>query len=84
LIEESRSSKINIQDAEQKLYDLLKLYIPMHTCPLAGNTCYMDRLFLMKYMPKVNEYLHYRIIDVSSIKEIARYNYFFILVNNIK
>jgi len=39
----------------------------------------MDRLFLMQYMPKVNEYLHYRIIDVSSIKELARYNYFFYL-----
>jgi len=79
LIEESRSSKINIQEAEKRLYNLLKKYIPMHTCPLAGNTSYMDRLFLMQYMPKVNEYLHYRIIDVSSIKELARYNYFFYL-----
>jgi oligoribonuclease len=79
LIEESRSSKINIQEAEKRLYDLLKKYIPKHTCPLAGSTSYMDRLFLMQYMPKVNEYLHYRIIDVSSIKELARYNYFFYL-----
>lgn len=40
--------------------------------PLAGNTVYMDRLFLRKYMPLVNSYLHYRIIDVSSIKELCR------------
>ena len=37
----------------------------------AGNTIYMDRMFLRKYFPNVNEYLHYRIIDVSTIKELC-------------
>jgi len=42
-------------------------------CPLAGNSIYMDRMFLRKYMPLVNDYLHYRNIDISSIKELTRY-----------
>jgi oligoribonuclease len=42
-------------------------------CPLAGNSIYMDRMFLRKYMPLVNDYLHYRNIDISSIKELTKY-----------
>lgn len=42
------------------------------TSPLAGNSVYMDRVFLLKHMPRIHEYLHYRIIDVSSIKELCR------------
>ena len=40
--------------------------------PLAGNSVYVDRLFIQRDLPKVNEYLHYRTVDVSSIKELAR------------
>ncbi|KAL0132746.1 hypothetical protein PUN28_000466 [Cardiocondyla obscurior] len=72
LIEESRSSKISLEEAEKMVLQLLKKHIPEKSCPLAGNSVYMDRFFLYKYMPLVNEYLHYRIIDVSTIKEIAR------------
>ncbi|XP_043529030.1 probable oligoribonuclease isoform X2 [Frieseomelitta varia] len=71
---ESRCSKINLKDAEQMLLNFLKKYISNQTCPLAGNTIYMDRLFLLKLMPLVNDYLQYRIIDVSSIKELARWH----------
>lgn len=39
--------------------------------PLAGNSIYMDRMFLRKYFPRVDEYLHYRIIDVSTVKELC-------------
>lgn len=43
--------------------------------PLVGNSVYMDRLFLRKFMPTLNEYLHYRIIDVSTVKELcSRWN----------
>ncbi|PBC33377.1 probable oligoribonuclease isoform X1 [Apis cerana] len=72
LIQESKYSKITLKDAEEMLLNFLKKYIPSQTCPLAGNTIYMDRLFLLKYMPLVNDYLHYRIIDVSTIKELVR------------
>ena len=47
-------------------------YVPKGKCPLAGNSVYMDRLFLKKYMPVADDYMHYRIIDVSSIKELVR------------
>lgn len=42
-------------------------------CPLAGNSIYMDRIFIRKYMPKLESHLSYRIIDVSSLKEIFKY-----------
>lgn len=44
----------------------------MSECPLAGNSIYMDRLFLKEYMPKIDNYLHYRIIDVSTCKELCK------------
>ncbi|RLU26097.1 hypothetical protein DMN91_002262 [Ooceraea biroi] len=72
LIKDSRSSTVSIHEAGEKVYEFLKKYTPTHKCPLAGNTVYMDRLFLQKYMPQVNEHLHYRVIDVSSIKELAK------------
>lgn len=42
------------------------------SCPLAGNSVYMDRMFLRFYMPLVDEYLNYRIIDVSTVKELCK------------
>lgn len=60
-------------DAEEQLLNFIMKYVKKEkTCPLAGNSIYMDRLFIKKQMPSVDEYLHYRIIDVSSIKELAR------------
>ncbi|PBC30990.1 oligoribonuclease [Apis cerana cerana] len=72
LIYESRLSKITIQDAEQILLKYLKTYVKERTCPLAGSSVYVDRMFLHKYMPLVNNYLHYRIIDTSTIKELIK------------
>lgn len=72
LTEESRKSKISTEQAEDILLEFLKNHIPEKSCPLAGNSIYMDRMFLNSYMPRLNEYLHYRIIDVSSIKELCR------------
>ncbi|KOB78796.1 Oligoribonuclease, mitochondrial, partial [Operophtera brumata] len=72
LTEASRKSNISLIDAENKVFDFLKTHIPEKKCPLGGNSVYMDRLFLRKYMPKIDQYLHYRIIDVSTIKELGR------------
>ncbi|CAL1688461.1 unnamed protein product [Lasius platythorax] len=72
LTEKSRSSTISLEDAEKMVLNFLQEYIPKGVCQLAGNSVYMDRFFLYKYMPLVNDYLHYRIIDVSTIKEIVR------------
>ena len=55
--------------------ELLRMHIfpPIGSCPVAGNSVYIDRLFMQRYLPQVDEYLHYRIVDVSSIKELCRY-----------
>lgn len=60
------------QQAEQELLTFLQKHVKNRESPLAGNSVYMDRLFLNKYMPTVNNYLHYRIIDVSTCKELCK------------
>ncbi|CAB3227105.1 unnamed protein product [Arctia plantaginis] len=72
LTEASRKSNITLKDAENQVLEFVKSHAPEKKCPLGGNSVYMDRLFIMKYMPSLNEYLHYRVIDVSTIKELAR------------
>lgn len=85
MTENSRLSTISLKDAEKMVLNFLQEYIHPGVCPLAGNTVYMDRFFLYKYMPLVNNYLHYRIIDVSTIKEIVRYKkiFYFSTNNNV-
>lgn len=72
MIKASRNSKITVKDAEEQILNFVKVHVPENRCPLAGNSVYMDRLFIMKYMPRLNSYLHYRIVDVSTIKELAK------------
>ena len=63
---------VALEDAEQQVLDYIAGFAPAGQAPLAGNTIGTDRGFLAKYMPKVDGHLHYRSIDVSSIKELAR------------
>ncbi len=64
---------LELEDAEAQVLEYIKKYIPTaKTSPLAGNTISTDRLFISKYMPKLDEHLHYRNIDVSTIKELAK------------
>ncbi|XP_028179528.1 oligoribonuclease, mitochondrial [Ostrinia furnacalis] len=72
LTEASRKSKISLKEAEKQVLEFVSAHVPEKKCPLGGNSVYMDRLFLRKYMPNFDLYLHYRIIDVSTIKELAR------------
>ncbi|XP_014789568.1 oligoribonuclease, mitochondrial isoform X3 [Octopus bimaculoides] len=72
LTEAVRKSNTTVQSAEEKLLAFLTQHVPKKKCPLAGNSIYMDKMFLQKYMPKFTEFLHYRIIDVSSVKELCR------------
>ncbi|EDW16140.2 probable oligoribonuclease [Drosophila mojavensis] len=71
LVDRCRSSEVTPDQAENLILTYLKANIPERKCPLAGNSVYVDRFFIQKYFPLVNEYLHYRIIDVSTIKELA-------------
>ncbi|CAI9717080.1 mitochondrial [Octopus vulgaris] len=72
LTEAVRKSNTTLQSAEEKLLAFLTQHVPKQKCPLAGNSIYMDKMFLQKYMPKFTDFLHYRIIDVSSVKELCR------------
>ncbi len=64
---------ISLADAEFKVLEYIQRFVPATgTAPLAGNTIGTDRAFLNKYMPRVDGWLHYRSVDVSSIKELAR------------
>jgi len=64
---------VSLQEAESLALAYIKRFVPLAgKAPLAGNTIGTDRMFLAKYMPKVDNWLHYRNVDVSSIKELAR------------
>lgn len=68
----SRDSKISIVEAESEMLKFVQKYSSKGICPLAGNSVYMDKMFLSKYMKNFADHLHYRIIDVSSIKELCK------------
>jgi oligoribonuclease len=64
---------VTVADAEQMVLAYVHEYVPEPgRAPLAGNTVSTDRTFLAREMPQLDAYLHYRIVDVSSIKELAR------------
>ena len=71
LTEQARNSKISLEEAENNMVEFIKKYTPPGSCTLAGNSVHMDKIFLNKYMKNFMNHLHYRIIDVSSIKELA-------------
>jgi oligoribonuclease len=72
LIDKVKASTVSEQDAEQQVLAFLAKYLPKGTSPLCGNTISQDRRFLVKYMPKLEAFLHYRNVDVSTFKELAK------------
>jgi oligoribonuclease len=72
LIDKVKASTITEAEAEQQILDFLKKYVPKSASPLCGNTISQDRRFLVKYMPKLEAYFHYRNLDVSTLKELSR------------
>src|SRR3954471_824155 len=73
LTEEVRASTLTLADAEQQLLAYIKRFVPdRRTAPLCGNSIGTDRGFLTRDMPELDDHLHYRMVDVSSIKELAR------------
>jgi len=64
---------LELEEAERFVLEYIQRFIPnAKDAPLAGNTIGTDRMFISKYMPQVDAHLHYRSIDVSSIKELSR------------
>ena len=72
LIEKVKASTLTEAQAEDELISFLKQHVPAGKSPLCGNTVSQDRRFMYKYMPKFEQFFHYRTIDVSTLKELAR------------
>ncbi|WP_188942866.1 oligoribonuclease [Nakamurella endophytica] len=73
LTEAVRASTVTLAEAERTVLDHIRSHVPdPRTAPLAGNSIATDRGFLARDMPELDGYLHYRMIDVSSIKELTR------------
>ncbi len=72
LIEKVRESTIDEQEAERRTLAFVRRYATKNRSPLCGNAICQDRRFLDRYMPELSKYLHYRHLDVSTIKELAK------------
>lgn len=73
LTDEVRASTISLGDAESQVLDYVRLHVPSpKSAPLCGNSIATDRGFLARDMTALDEHLHYRMIDVSSVKELAK------------
>ena len=71
LLDRVKSSPMNCRQAEKETLEFLARHCKKEESPLCGNSIWQDRRFLVKYMPEIEAFLHYRNIDVSSIKELA-------------
>jgi oligoribonuclease len=63
---------VSVAEAESQVLEYIQRFVPEGRAPLAGNTIGTDRMFIAKYMPRVDRWLHYRSVDVSSIKVLAQ------------
>jgi oligoribonuclease len=72
LIDRVRTSTFSEADVETAAVAFLREHVPPRTSPMCGNTICQDRRFLARWMPALEEYFHYRHIDVSTLKELAR------------
>jgi len=71
LLDRIREEGVPLGDAEHEVLKFVKRHCYKKTAPLCGNSIGQDKRFLAKYMPKLHEFLHYKVIDVSSIKLLA-------------
>lgn len=71
LIDKVKASTLTEAEAEDILLEFLKKHVPSGKSPLCGNTISQDRRFMYKYMPRLEQFFHYRNLDVSTLKEIA-------------
>jgi oligoribonuclease len=72
LVDRVKASPLSESQVEQTMLDFLKAFVPAGKSPMCGNTIHQDRRFLLRYMPRLEAYFHYRNIDVSTIKELCR------------
>lgn len=72
LVDKVRASTLTEAEAETQLLDFLSRYVDKGVSPMCGNTIGQDRRFLVRYMPRLEAFFHYRNVDVSTLKELAR------------
>ena len=72
LIDRVKASTVNEEQAQEQVIAFLKRYVPKNASPMCGNSICQDRRFLANTMPKLEEYFHYRNLDVSTLKELAK------------
>ena len=72
LTDKVRASTVSEEQAEQQLLDFIAQYVPKQSAPMCGNSISQDRRFLVKYMPRLEAFFHYRNLDVSTLKELAK------------
>jgi oligoribonuclease len=72
LIERVKASTVAEADAQAQVIAFLQRHVPKNTSPMCGNSICQDRRFLANYMPALEAYFHYRNLDVSTLKELAR------------
>lgn len=82
LTERVRKSAVTMEEAQARTLEFVARHCPEKAAPLCGNTIGQDRRFLVRYMPRLHDYFHYRSIDVSTVKELvlrwypeAKYSY---------
>ena len=67
-----RASTITLEEAGAATLAFIKQHVPARTSPMCGNSIGQDRRFMVRYMPKLEEYFHYRNLDVSTLKELVK------------
>ncbi|WP_406692443.1 oligoribonuclease [Saccharopolyspora sp. ID03-671] len=73
LTDEVRASQVTLAEAEQQVLEYIRQYVPdVRSAPLAGNSIATDRGFIARDMPQLDAHLHYRMVDVSSVKELCK------------
>jgi oligoribonuclease len=72
LIDRVKASTVDEAQAEEQVIEFLKQYVPKGKSPMCGNSICQDRRFLAKTMPKLEDFFHYRNLDVSTLKELAK------------
>ena len=72
LIEKVKASQLSEAAAAAQMLEFVKQYVPARTSPMCGNSICQDRRFMARHMPQLEAYFHYRNLDVSTLKELAR------------
>ena len=72
LIDRVKASQLDEAEAEAQMLEFVKQHVPERTSPMCGNSICQDRRFLARYMPKLEAFFHYRNLDVSTLKELAK------------